>query len=62
MPQGTEPEINYTNTKKKIAARIGSIINFYSGAGYIYFKVIKDRRNSEGKSFIVQNLFNTCNG
>jgi hypothetical protein len=46
MPQDKEPEINYTNKKKKILVRIGFITDFYTGTGYIYFHVIKDRRNS----------------
>jgi hypothetical protein len=64
MPQDKEPEINYTHTQRKkfLIVRIGLIINFYSGTGYFYFKVMKDRRNSRGKSCIDQNLFNTCNG
>jgi len=46
MPQDKEPEINYTNMKKKMLVRIGFITGFYSGTVYIYFKVITDRKNS----------------
>jgi hypothetical protein len=62
MPQDKEPEINYTNMKKKMSVRIGFITDFYSGTGYINFKVMRDRKNSCGKSYIDHNLFNTCNG
>jgi len=46
IPQDKEPEINYTNMKKKMSLRIGFITDFYTGTGYFYFHVIKDRRNS----------------
>jgi len=45
MPQDKEPEINDTNMKKMLV-RIGFINDFYSGTGYIYFKVMTDRKNS----------------
>lgn len=62
MPQDKEPEINYTNMKKKMLVRIGFVTNFYSGTGYIHFKVIKNRRNSWGKTYIDQKLLNIHNG
>jgi len=46
MPQDKEPEINYTNMKKKMLVRVGFTTDFYSGTGYIYFKVMRDRKNS----------------
>jgi len=46
MPQDKEPEINYTNTKKKMLVRIWFVTDFYSGTEYIYFKVMTDRKKS----------------